>query len=115
MRATLQRQEVKIVAVCSDSHSGIQWPTHLEPSPGLWLSTLINQWEQALLTNGVKTEILWILGHSGIAGKQELDRQANLPRQNNIRHRHRDGVQLGLQYRPTNLRWKVGSQSSVEC
>jgi len=77
-RALLQRNGVNMVVVFSDSQGAIQQAPHLKPGPGQQLATRINRQAQALLAQGIKTEIHWVPGHSGIPGKEDADRQANV-------------------------------------
>jgi hypothetical protein len=79
-RETLQKRGVKTVAVFSDSQAAIRLKAHMEPGPGQQLARRINRRAQALLAHSIATEIHWIPGHSGISGKEEADRQANLAR-----------------------------------
>ena len=76
-RETMQRYEVKMVAVFSDSQAAIRQMAHLEPGPGQRLARQINRRGQTLLAHGIETEIHWVLGHSSIPGDKEADRQVN--------------------------------------
>ena len=82
-RETLQRHGVKSVAVFSDSQAAIRLMAHLEPGPGQRVARRINCRAQALLAHGIAMEIHWVLGHSGILGNEEADRQVNLAREAN--------------------------------
>jgi hypothetical protein len=54
---------------------------HLEPGPGQPLARWINQCARTLREAGIETEIHSVPGHTGIAGNEEADRQANLARE----------------------------------
>ena len=77
-RGTLQIQGVKTVAVLSDSQAAIRWTAHLELGPGQRPARRINRWAQDLLTHAIVTEIRWVVGHSGIPGNVQADRQADI-------------------------------------
>jgi len=78
---TLQRHGVKTVAVFSDSQAAIRRTPHQEAGMGQRLARRINRRAQAQLAHGIKTEVHWVPGHSGIPGNEEADRQANVARE----------------------------------
>jgi hypothetical protein len=69
-----------MVAVFSDSQAAIPWAAHQEPGSRQRLTRRINRTVQALPSHGIKTEIYSVLGHSGIPGREEVDRQVNFTR-----------------------------------
>jgi len=73
---TLQRQGVKKVAVFSDSHAAIGRTAHLEPGLRQRVDRRINRREQALLSDGIATEILLVPGYSAMPGNQDADQTA---------------------------------------
>jgi hypothetical protein len=77
-RESLQTHRVKTVAVFCDSQAAIRRMAHLESGPGQRLSRWINRRRQALLAHGINKEIHLLVGHSGITGNEEADRQANV-------------------------------------
>jgi len=77
-RKLLQRHGVKTVAILRDSEAAIRQTRHQETGPGQRLARQINRTVRALLAQGITTEIRWVLGHSSIAGNEEVDCQANL-------------------------------------
>jgi len=77
-RETLQIHGVKMVPVFSNSQAAIRRTAHLEPGPGQRLARRINSRARNLLAHGITSEIHRVLGHSGIPGNEEADRQANL-------------------------------------
>jgi ribonuclease HI len=80
MRETLQRHGVEMLGVFSDSQAAIRWMAHLALGHGQRLARRINRPAQALLAHSIKMGIHWVLGHSGIPGNEEADRQANKAR-----------------------------------
>jgi hypothetical protein len=79
-RETLQRRGVKKVAIFSDPQTAIGRVAHLEPDPEQQLARRIHRRAQALLAQGIATEIHWVPGNSSIPGKDEADGQPNLAR-----------------------------------
>jgi len=79
-RDRLWTHGVTKVAVFSDSQVAIRRTEHLQPGPGQPLARWINQSARTLHEGGIKTEIHWVPGHTGIPGNEEADRQANLAR-----------------------------------
>jgi len=75
---TLQRHRVKTVVVFSDSHPAFQRTAHLEPGPGQQVGRQMIGSVQALLVQGIETEIHWVPGHSDIPANKQADRQVNL-------------------------------------
>jgi len=80
-RKILRRNGVKMVAVFSDSQAGIRWVAELQPGPGQRLARGINRKVRGLLAHGIKTEIHWVPGHSGMRGNDEAHSQANVARE----------------------------------
>jgi len=76
----LQAHRIKTVAVFADSKAAIERTEDHEVGLGLPLARRIAWRARALLTHGITTEIVLILGHSGIHGNKGADRQANRAR-----------------------------------
>ena len=78
---TLRTHGVTPVAVFSDSQAAIRRMAHLDPGPGQQLARAINEHARALHAQGIDIVIHWVPRHSGIAGNDEADRQANKARE----------------------------------
>jgi len=68
-----------VAAVCN-SRTAIRREAHIEMGLGQRFARRNNRGAQALVTNGIATEINLVSGQSGIQGNYEPDPQANLAR-----------------------------------
>jgi hypothetical protein len=74
----LERHGIKMVAIVSDAQGDIGRVPHLERRPRQRLARRNNYKAEALFAYGIKTQIDWVLGHSGIHVNNEANRQANI-------------------------------------
>jgi ribonuclease HI len=71
----LRTHGVTILGIFRDLQAAIRWTAHLDPGPGQQRTRTMNKHARAIRAHGIEVVIHWALGHSGIPGNEDTDRQ----------------------------------------